>query len=566
LASLLIFSLVTFTIVYSFGVGLGKALPERFSCERYSEITDTFFLGLLGLSVICSWASIYFPLDTRFFLAVSTVSAIIWATKFKDCSIPFRRLLNNYRLLSNADRLFLIFIGGFLMLVTAGGITVVDSSQYHAQAINWSREYSVIPGLGNLHDRFAFGSLFFPLNALFSFDFFIGEFRVLLYPLNAVCFTVLLVKLLEHYWRSKVDKNVRGAVEGLVLGFLCLVYLSTYASSPSPDLICAALIIYILHKRSNWSDAGPDRGLIVVSGLCFIAVTYKLSSIPILLVLLTLLNREDGVRRLFLFSLMAVVCITPFFIRNYFLSGYLIYPFAQLDIFTVDWKIPAYSVEKMSQVIAAWARIPFRPPDEVLALPFSKWLPIWFARLHFLTKIVLLLNLALIPLLFFRLARSGVERSIFVGVIVASLVFWILLANDPRFGYGFLFFGGTLVITQMTLWACRVQIMRKQILRGGFFTVVTGVLSIALAWGYRDYLVHTLNHPTNWIIAGHENSMKEFQLYPDPLVIVRTSNFDYGISRPSPCYASRIPCSRGLVSEKIVLRGAVIEDGFRMAP
>ena len=49
-----------------------------------------------------------------------------------------------------------------------------DSDLYHAQSIRWIEEYGVVPGLGNLHERFAYNSSFFALSALFSMKFLCG--------------------------------------------------------------------------------------------------------------------------------------------------------------------------------------------------------------------------------------------------------------------------------------------------------------------------------------------------------------------------------------------------------
>src|SRR5271157_4480007 len=49
-----------------------------------------------------------------------------------------------------------------------------DTALYHAQAIRWIENFPAIPGLGNLHTRFAYNSGWFPLSAFFSMKFFSG--------------------------------------------------------------------------------------------------------------------------------------------------------------------------------------------------------------------------------------------------------------------------------------------------------------------------------------------------------------------------------------------------------
>ena len=46
-----------------------------------------------------------------------------------------------------------------------------DTGIYHAQAIKWIETYPAVPGLGNLHSRFAYDSSWLVINAFFSFSF-----------------------------------------------------------------------------------------------------------------------------------------------------------------------------------------------------------------------------------------------------------------------------------------------------------------------------------------------------------------------------------------------------------
>jgi hypothetical protein len=48
---------------------------------------------------------------------------------------------------------------------------------------------------------------------------------------------------------------------------------------------------------------------------------------------------------------MGAIILLPSAIRSFILSGYLIYPVSQIDIFAVDWKIPKDRVEEITQAI-----------------------------------------------------------------------------------------------------------------------------------------------------------------------------------------------------------------------
>ena len=78
----------------------------------------------------------------------------------------------------------------FLLSAVVNKISVYDTGLYHAQYIKWIRNYPVVPGLGNLHGRFAFNSMFLVLSGLLTYK--IKD--ILIFPLNGICYLVLAIK------------------------------------------------------------------------------------------------------------------------------------------------------------------------------------------------------------------------------------------------------------------------------------------------------------------------------------------------------------------------------------
>ena len=56
-----------------------------------------------------------------------------------------------------------IILAGIILILTMKAPEFVDTYLYHVQAIRWIEEYGVVPGLGNLHCRFAYNSAFLVL-------------------------------------------------------------------------------------------------------------------------------------------------------------------------------------------------------------------------------------------------------------------------------------------------------------------------------------------------------------------------------------------------------------------
>ena len=73
---------------------------------------------------------------------------------------------------------YILIVTALLALVflkwACDSIEHYDTYLYHAQAIRWIEEYGVVPGLGNLHHRFAYNNSVFSLQALFSLSFLLG--------------------------------------------------------------------------------------------------------------------------------------------------------------------------------------------------------------------------------------------------------------------------------------------------------------------------------------------------------------------------------------------------------
>lgn len=53
------------------------------------------------------------------------------------------------------------------------------------------------------------------------------------------------------------------------------------------------------------------------------------------------LIRSKEWKKIGIYLLCGCVVLAPWLVRNVLISGWLIYPFAAIDLFSVDWKIPA---------------------------------------------------------------------------------------------------------------------------------------------------------------------------------------------------------------------------------
>ncbi|MBI4644168.1 MAG: hypothetical protein HY743_10715, partial [Deltaproteobacteria bacterium] len=257
----------------------------------------------------------------------------------------------------------LLLISSYFILAKSAAPTwTYDTGLYHAQAIRWIEEYPVIPGLGNLHSRLAFNSAWFLPNALFGFSFLkLGPFHVLNGFLSLIILATSLNGLSNLIKRKYYFSNILRAGMALPVIFI----FKDQLLSPTPDipvalLTCAVFIYYV--QLQEQGDEAPSRllalGIVLLSTF---AITIKLSALPLTLFIVVLTGREIAQGRpvnLFLTSGAVLLLVLPFFLRNIWLSGYPLYPFPGLDLFSLDWKIPTSATLVEKRAIVEFARDP----------------------------------------------------------------------------------------------------------------------------------------------------------------------------------------------------------------
>jgi hypothetical protein len=129
---------------------------------------DSFLLGLAVTSTITLFASLVYPINIYVFLCFAAVSVLYYIIFYKKIVRIFGNALKFLSSLSNISIIFLLIT--LITILFASILTPFhgDYGSYHLPVIKWISEYRVIPGLGNLHGRYAFNSAFLPLCALFS--------------------------------------------------------------------------------------------------------------------------------------------------------------------------------------------------------------------------------------------------------------------------------------------------------------------------------------------------------------------------------------------------------------
>jgi hypothetical protein len=510
---------------------------------------EFFFAGFLTLAVITGFLSIFIPVGYTILLLLSFLSLLIFLINIREIKIILKEALNHFSITRKYELIILLFIIFFVLTAVVQTITLGDTQSYHAQSIQWVRKFAVVPGLGNLHSGLAFNSMFFVISALFTFQ--IKD--VLIFPLNGICYLVLIIKLFDLYRKENYSGTRWKAVFYILVLLISLLIMLPNLNSPSPDIICGILIIYIfilILDRQGKEDQVRNVEIILINLAVFCCISFKLSSLFLTGVLLFLLDKKI-IKRGLVTIVTGILVISPFIIRNFYLSGYVVYPFPAIDIFNVDWKIPLNTAIETKSIIEGWAKISVLPYPDVMKMSIPEWLLPWFKLLDFNSKLIIAINsLSVITFIVMLFKRDFFLAKIQV-IIYINLAFWFVMAPDPRFAYGFSFLGFSLTFAYL------IKLIEDSAYRGmlKYINVCLACFLFLIVCRRIMSPVDTIRNPSMWIMPAPFGKVATKDYYSD---------FHYRVPDPEGgCFNTEIPCTNYPLTD-VVKRGDNLQDGFKI--
>jgi hypothetical protein len=561
-----------------------------------ASIIDKLLLGLVVCNSLASLVTFFHPVNfivLVIFLSLGLISMILLRKSFVS-------------ICSNLDVRKTVLLHSFPFIIISFILSFsepqnYDAGLYHIQAIKWIEEYSIIPGLANLHGRFGFNPNIFTLFALTGLN---QLFHQYIFSVN---FSVLIILTVYFIGRLRVFYLSEFLSGNFIFHFFLFILILglTNTSSPSPDFLATAIPIYIYAKvlennKSNCSQKINHYFPIIILA-CYI-ITVKLATIPIFILILFLIIRHNSNRQklLVLFGILVTIIII-WLIRNIILSGYVLYPFPSLDIFSFDWKVPLENVIDEKNGITGWARDPSSNYSKAAEMSLMEWFPHWWERLTFEKKILLLGSITLpIVLLFGRVINKVQIEYHSVAIIITSflgILFWAVLAPDWRFGESYILtaamssflipqyrskFGKSLLVFFNSTWAVFIGYF----LGGNVFALIivfcllsyyfypvksnkrtlffSALILLFLIGFTKRNILGILNNSKKVvslkyiIVPPHINPIKQDKFvayYIDDLLV-------YVPKEGDRCFDCRIPCTP-YPDSTLVLRGYTLESGFQ---
>ncbi len=452
---------------------------------------------------------------------------------------------------------FILFIAFF----ASRGTFHTDTNIYHAQMIRLYEEYGLIRGMGNLQLHFGYNSSYLAFASIFSLHWLFGQ------SLHTTTGFVEVIMCVYAFHGLKDFKSRRSHMADMMrvgILFYTLVIL-TGSMSPATDYTTMYFVLFVI---AAWCEnAEGSRDIKVYSLLAVAAVfaaTLKFSACVLVLIAIypaVFLVKERRFKEIGCCLGCGLLVMVPFLVRNFLISGWLLYPFNGIDLFSVEWKVPEEYLLVDADQIKVWGRCLY--DVKKIHWPISKWLPVWWEGQERYEQ--MLLGAALLGsfLLFVQLVRRLIKReklrwdiAALIAAVYACLGVWFFMAPFIRYGLAFLL--------ALPMLATGLYLSEE---KKGFYSILTGglvfciVVSVSPYWDHYItdagvFIKHNLDEPYYLFQKDYdrtETGVEEINGNPVYYPLAGEVN-SYHVF-PGTCYK--------IMLDRTTLMGEDIRDGFK---
>lgn len=541
-----------YIMLVCFLVGLGILRGRKFNLIHY------LVAGFIGITVFVEIFSIFGKIGAlahMIMLLAALVSGIICR---KEVVALWHSEKANFFSWEGFFYLCFIFLIAFF---ASRGTFHTDTNIYHAQAIRLYEEYGLIKGMGNLQLHFAYNSAYLAFAAIFSLNWLFGQ------SLHTTTGFIEIIMCLYAFHGLKDFKLHKSHIADLMrVGILLFTLVILNGSmSPATDYVTMYFALFVI---TAWCEnMETSRNVKLYSFLAIVSVfvvTLKFSAS--FLVFITIypavcLIKEKRWKRIGVYLCCGLLIVIPFFVRNFLISGWLLYPFNGIDIFNVEWKIPEEYLLVDANQIKVWGKCLY--DIEKIDWPISKWLPVWWEGQQryeqMLLGSVVIGSLLLVIQFMVKLCKRVKIRWDFLVLVVTiygCLGVWFFLAPFIRYGLAFL-----LAIPML---AVGEYLSEK---KKGFYSILTGgmvfciVVSVSPYWDryITDagvFIKQNITQPYYILQKDYdEEEMKSYEINGNIVYYPESGEFNSYHVYPGTCYK--------IMLDRSTLIGDEIKDGFK---
>ena len=430
--------LLSFPLLLCITLGWGRCIRSIFGVRSHALFSfDDAWIGLICITLVSELSHFFIPINWVLGLEIAILGlAFLLSLGISRLKIELARTWNFITIHPWICIAVLLTCMAWISR-SMDSVNNYDTGLYHLQTIQWLNEHQIVKGLANLHSRFGFNQSYFSFLALLN----VSPFWLKGYALGNIFLLALAVGTL---FSAKFFTRKSGWWLLISLSFAIGVVAQKIAA-PSPDFAIGILQIVVFIKTIEClsdDNLGFSQNIAVLLMLCAFMLTVKLSSViygasmAITVIWVRKIYFKENLYLLLKTSVVCLAIILVHYSRGFFLSGFPLYPSLFLGLPNLPWSIPAEKAILEAQWIYSFAKNPLSSPD--LVLGNWGWVKIWIERQSLSLWRFLAIDFALLIVnfaLFMKTASKYEDKkwlSIYIPLL-ASLIFWFLIAPDWRF-------------------------------------------------------------------------------------------------------------------------------------
>lgn len=528
--------------------------------NRHFNMILYLVAGIIGITVYAEFFSIFAKVGMVAHVALAAAAIASGC----HCRSTLWQLWQKYQPVMFSWEGF--FYCSFVILIaffTSRGEFHTDTNIYHAAMIRIYEEYGLVKGIGNLQLHYAYNSSYLAFASIFSLKWLIGSS---LHTTTGFLETAMC--LYAFHGLREFRRHDNHVTDMLRIGILIYTLVNvTRSMSPATDYAAMFFALFIVTAWcENFFEKDSDLTVYCLLTVAAVfAVTLKFSSC--LLVLLGFypawcLVKEKRWKEVGVYLLCGGVILCPFLVRNYFISGWLLYPFEKIDLFNTEWKIPMEYLVHDADQIKVWGRCLY--DVDKIDMPIGQWLPVWWEHQFRYEKMFLggvllgtVLQLLMVCMRLYRKQRIRPQLAVLHLAVWGNILVWFLTAPFIRYGLAFL-------IAVVMLAVGDYLSERKQ----GLCSIVAGSLVFCILVSLSPYwdqyvteagvfVKHNLREPYYIVQKDYDRgNMDSCEINGNRIYFSTGEEINSYHVFPGTCYKPML--------ERSTLIGNCIEDGFRV--
>ncbi len=435
---------------------LGNAAISKMGMSR-PHVAVVPVVGIFCITLLASIFALFGGLSVYFEMPLIIMILLVWLgtrDSYKHYLKQFQHTIKNLNIYLKAVFVLVFLLAAFK---SAGPPFILDNETYYVATIKWLDHYGFVPGLANLHLFLAQHSGWHIAQSSLNLDFLYPGFN----DLNGFCLvlaTIYALDKLHHYVQSK-------QMSALIIGLFPVFYvlLFQFISSPSPDLPIYILTLLILGTFFEQLETADNSHVSLMFLLTVFATFIKLTAVllfvfPVAALLFS--RKKDEVKWMWLIFSGLLTAIL-FGLKNYIISGYLLYPLSFSAVDGVDWMLPQELLTFIVDTTKAFSF--YLTTEDYLSKSQLDLCITWLnmSGLHGYFNKYWLLVLALFPALLYFRKESKAFWVLYMASLLQFLMLW-LTSPQYRFFLGFLILLSAVImawVVHKRMWMIRFSLL-----------------------------------------------------------------------------------------------------------